>query len=509
MSKKKKKVANLAKQDAKKSMNRNDRQKQKRAEQKSVEGNNNQKRTSEKGGQRRGLVQGAEKQNDQRSVENKDKKNEKVVKNDQRSVVLIAAENLAEAKRLTSKEGEKEAQEAVSVSLEEDLAEERRKTAEKEKELEKSVEEELTTEPPREEAPAEPVGEEKTDAVEGILIEEDALEEEIPEVSVEDLQDEGESKRRHKLFPVVWWVLGALVLVAAIGGGFWATRYFTEKANESGEVAENPEEKPEEPEEKPEENESSDPPEPEEPEKPAEEPPTDEKPVEPPVENNTTGGELEPIAPRPGNTEHPEVVPGEKLIALTFDDGPSATTTPRLLDILAGRGVKATFFVLGNMAERAPGVVQREAADGHEVASHTPYHDNLVLLSAAQVRAQALEMDRIFTNILGTVPPFTRPPYGEVNGSVREALGQPLIMWSIDPKDWQDRNAAIVCSRVVGAAFDGAIILVHDIHATTVDAVPCIIDNLRSQGYEFLTVSELAAARDVPLVNGQLYYSFK
>lgn len=206
--------------------------------------------------------------------------------------------------------------------------------------------------------------------------------------------------------------------------------------------------------------------------------------------------------------EAPSEVEGSKVIALTFDDGPSTATTPRLLDILQGRGVHATFFVLGNLAVRSPDLVRREEAEGHEVASHTPYHHQLTKLSATQVQAEAAEMDRIFREILGHVPPFTRPPYGSYNATVGRALEQPMILWSIDPRDWADRNANIVCARVTSAARDGAIILVHDIHATTVEAVPCIIDNLRARGYSFLTVSELAAYRGVQMVNGVAYGSF-
>lgn len=128
--------------------------------------------------------------------------------------------------------------------------------------------------------------------------------------------------------------------------------------------------------------------------------------------------EKAPTQPTEQPVEVPSEVEGNKVIALTFDDGPSTATTPRLLDILQGRGVHATFFVLGNLAVRAPDLVRREEAEGHEVASHTPYHHQLTKLSATQVQAEAAEMDRIFREILGHVPPFTRPPYGSYNATV-------------------------------------------------------------------------------------------
>ncbi len=325
------------------------------------------------------------------------------------------------------------------------------------------------------------------------------VEEEIPEAI---------GKKRHKMTPWLWWAAAMLATAILLVSGVtivngWRNRDIARELGESSDSGtglpeeELPEEKPDS--EQPETEPATEPKEPEK-EKPAEE--TGVTP-EPPKKEEP----LQPIAPRP-ETPSEGATTGKKLIALTFDDGPSPYTTPRLLDILKGRDVKATFFVLGTMAQKSPEILRREANDGHEVASHTMYHNQLTLLSASQIRAEAVEMDRIFTEILGTRPPFTRPPYGAFNMAVGEALGQPAILWSIDPRDWADRNASVVCSRVTGAARDGAIILVHDIHATTVDAVPCIIDTLRSWGYEFATVSELAATKGVKLVNGVGYYAF-
>jgi len=325
-----------------------------------------------------------------------------------------------------------------------------------------------------------------------------------------EIEVDGEGKRKSKSW--IWWIVGAILVLLVAGGVFWGIQLMGNRNNDEqmaevggddggsdGEKQGEGEEKPaEESEEKPVE-------EPEE--TPAEETPA-EKPVEQPAEQPNPDP-VTPIAPRPDESvDVTGVTPGSKLVALTFDDGPSAATTPRLLDILAANGVKATFFVLGTMAQRSPDILRREVAEGHEVGSHTPYHNQLTNLSFAQVRAEAVEMDRIFTDILGTVPPFTRPPYGSYNATVGQALGQPMILWSVDPRDWADRNAAVVCTRVVNATVDGSIVLVHDIHATTVDAVPCIINELKARGFEFLTVSELAAARGVPLVNGQAYFSF-
>lgn len=200
---------------------------------------------------------------------------------------------------------------------------------------------------------------------------------------------------------------------------------------------------------------------------------------------------------------------GKKLIAITFDDGPSTTTTPRLLDILQQKGVKATFFVVGTRLGNGADILRREVSEGHEVGSHTLSHANLVKLNAGGIQEQVDGMDNLFQSILGTKPQIMRPPYGSVNQTVRSTVPQPMILWTIDPEDWKYRDVTTVRANSVKAAFDGAILLLHDIHSTTVDAVPGIIDDLRAQGYEFLTVSELAAERGVVLQQGVAYGSFR
>lgn len=230
----------------------------------------------------------------------------------------------------------------------------------------------------------------------------------------------------------------------------------------------------------------------------------EEKPAEPVKEQQP-----KPAAPAVTKPQPVKYDTSRKLIALTFDDGPSSKTTPRLLQILAAKGVKATFFVVGTQARQNPGILKQEVAAGHEVGSHTMNHANLVKLGVGDINWQTSQMDALFQEYLGTTPKIMRPPYGSVNATVRQTVPQPMILWTIDPEDWKYRNAQAVHSKVVGAAFDGAIVLMHDIHSTTVDAVAAIIDDLRARGYEFLTVSELAAARGVVLQPGVAYGSFR
>jgi len=201
---------------------------------------------------------------------------------------------------------------------------------------------------------------------------------------------------------------------------------------------------------------------------------------------------------------------GTKLVALTFDDGPSGATTWRLLDILAEKQVRVTFFVLGNMVLKSPDLLRAELAAGHEVGSHTVTHANLSKSTVDGIRWERQRMNEIFQEVAGSPgPTIMRPPYGAVNDTVRAQVGQPMILWTVDTEDWRYRDPVEVRRRAMAGVFDGSIILMHDIHATTIDAVAGIIDDLRAAGYTIVTVSQLAAARGVVMENGWTYGSFR
>ncbi len=200
---------------------------------------------------------------------------------------------------------------------------------------------------------------------------------------------------------------------------------------------------------------------------------------------------------------------GGKLIALTFDDGP-AVYTQRLLDGLKARGVTVTFFLLGQCVEYYPNTVRRAFNEGHEIAQHTYNHPTLTTQSDDQVRWQVQHTDAILDKTLGMdLDYLLRPPYGDCNSRVLSLINTPAVIWSLDSLDWQLLNSAKVRDRIVAQAFDGAIILAHDIHSTTIDGTLMAIDILLAQGYEFVTVSELYRRRGVEMENGVRYSSCK
>ena len=184
---------------------------------------------------------------------------------------------------------------------------------------------------------------------------------------------------------------------------------------------------------------------------------------------------------------------GGKVIALTFDDGPGPYTA-QLLDILDQHGAKATFFLIGSKVSAQADVLRRMHARGHQLGNHSWSHPELPKLPVGQIAGEIDRTNDAIKQATGVTPTVMRPPYGAVNAVVLEQLrlrGMSSILWSVDTRDWADRNSDIVCSRAAAGARPGAIILMHDIHQTSVNAVPCILSALKQQGYSFVTVQGL------------------
>jgi len=186
-----------------------------------------------------------------------------------------------------------------------------------------------------------------------------------------------------------------------------------------------------------------------------------------------------------------------QYIALTFDDGPHATLTPKLLDILKEKGVKATFYVLGQCVVANPEVLQRAAAEGHEIGNHSFDHKAFTKAGGAGVASEVNQTSEAIEKLTGKKPVTVRPPYGSTNSSItkrlNEEFGLKVVMWDVDPLDWKYRNASRVTSEILNNTKAGSIVLAHDIHPTTVAAMPDAIDGLLAKGFKFVTVSELIA----------------
>src|SRR3984893_7270322 len=203
-------------------------------------------------------------------------------------------------------------------------------------------------------------------------------------------------------------------------------------------------------------------------------------------------------APSPAKpATYAQVRVDQPYIAMTFDDGPSAENTPRLLEILKQRNIKATFFLIGQNAAANPDIVRRILADGHEIGNHSWTHPQLSKLSDDRVTVEINKTQDAIKEASGFTPTILRPPYGAITARQREwvesQFGLSIILWSVDPFDWKRPGASVITQRILSQARPGSIILSHDIHKQTVDAMPATLDGLLAKGYKFATVSQLIA----------------
>ena len=203
----------------------------------------------------------------------------------------------------------------------------------------------------------------------------------------------------------------------------------------------------------------------------------------------------EPPAPRKASYNSCNV--DGTYLAITFDDGPHPKNTPRLLDMLKERGLKATFYVIGQNVAQYPEIMQRIVAEGHEIGNHSYTHAALTKCSAAKVTEEVSKTNDAILQACGAKPTTIRPPYGATNPSITKRLndefGLTVVMWSVDPLDWKIRKASHVSNHILQNTKSGAIVLAHDIHPSTIDAMPAALDGLISKGHKFVTISELIA----------------
>ena len=195
-------------------------------------------------------------------------------------------------------------------------------------------------------------------------------------------------------------------------------------------------------------------------------------------------------------------------IALTYDDGPQTSVGNRIMDIFAKYGQKCTFFMVGDRVASRAAEVNRMVAEGHEIANHTYSHVYLNKVGAETIRSQVNSCNDILKQVTGVSPSVMRLPGGNKNETVINNVNMPIILWNIDTRDWATRNAEKTIAAVIGHVKGGDIVLMHELYEATADAAAVIVPTLVDQGFQLVTVSELAAIRGVNLQPNRVYYSF-
>ncbi len=198
----------------------------------------------------------------------------------------------------------------------------------------------------------------------------------------------------------------------------------------------------------------------------------------------------------------------EKLVAITFDDGPGLYTSD-LIDRLNERDVKATFFIVGSNAEYYPDVIKKAAESGHQIGNHSYDHSLLTKLSADEIQNEIDSTNKLLKQADGNDTHYLRPPYGEYNSDVASAANSPMVYWSVDTEDWKTLDSQAVYDSIMNNVYDGAIILCHDIYDTSCDGAIMAIDALKADGWTFVTVEELLTRRGINPENGVMYYDAK
>lgn len=218
-------------------------------------------------------------------------------------------------------------------------------------------------------------------------------------------------------------------------------------------------------------------------------------------------GEYKPTPkPEPKPTPQPPKDIGRKLIAFTFDDGPSAKNTNAVMSIADQYNAKITFFALGSQIEKFPNIAKDIVNRNHQLASHSYDHPNLITLSLEQQQFQINKTEQLIRDVAGyqkTV--MVRPPYGAYDQNLLNNIPKMYVNWSVDTLDWQSRDATAVCNSIVNDTKPGRIILMHDLYDSTTEGFRCGIEKLAAQGYEFVTVEQLFQAYGMDFVEGKMY----
>lgn len=202
-----------------------------------------------------------------------------------------------------------------------------------------------------------------------------------------------------------------------------------------------------------------------------------------------------------------KVDPDKPMMALTFDDGPG-DRTGELLDALEKYDAHATFFMQGINIPGHEDLIPRMLEAGCELGNHSYNHPELPKLSDADMRSQISDTNSLIEKAGGQTATVMRPPYGAISDALKKNVGMPMILWNIDTLDWKTLNAQATIDKVLTEADDGDIVLLHDIHSSSVDAALALIPKLVDAGYQLVTVSEMADARGIRMENGGVYTDF-
>ncbi len=202
-------------------------------------------------------------------------------------------------------------------------------------------------------------------------------------------------------------------------------------------------------------------------------------------ENNTKNNE------KPTNQVVDKGVPKTKKIAVTFDDGPNGSTTPHVLEILDKFNAKATFYMIGSKVKYNQNIVRQVHERGHQIGNHTMNHPDLTTLGQSQIKQEFDETNDLIQQAIGEKPSTFRPPYGSTNASVNQMTDMKPVLWTIDTEDWKSHDPQAILEVVKANHQDGGIVLMHDIHKTTVDSLVDVLTFLSNEGYEFVTVDEV------------------
>lgn len=202
-------------------------------------------------------------------------------------------------------------------------------------------------------------------------------------------------------------------------------------------------------------------------------------------------------------------VTNEKLIGLSYDDGPAKSSTLEILKTLKDNEATATFFILGNRVKKYADIITKIHDDGHEIGNHGYNHSSLTKLSNENIKKQIKDTSDAIFDVISEYPLLFRPPYGAYNKNVEDIVDYPFILWSIDSNDWCSITDQEVIDNIMSGLDDGKIILMHDIHKRTVNVSQTILPQIKAKGYKIVSISELFEEKDIELEKGHVYTKTK